>query len=162
MCLWRAEPSPTAAPTNRLRRRTRVKSLTNHVIPRLDIFHRQLDVPSLSRRQLYALISSLLNNLIMAVSSDTLELSIPVPHSLDTRIYIRLSTQAKAIMLFLTTATADELSSPKPMGSFVYALPDVCSRCAIPGLISQCKLTRPRDSTLSSPSPRRSSHLNLL
>lgn len=61
----------------------------------------------------------------MGANGDALELSIPLPHSLDTRIYIRLSTQAKAIMLFLTTATADELATPKPMGSFVYALPDV-------------------------------------
>ena len=53
------------------------------------------------------------------------ELSIPLPKSLDTRVYLRLSTQAKAILLSLTTASQDELAAPKPMGSFVYALPDV-------------------------------------
>ncbi|UNI22395.1 hypothetical protein JDV02_008287 [Purpureocillium takamizusanense] len=54
----------------------------------------------------------------------TAELSIPLPKSLDTRIYIRLSTQAKAIMLSLTTASQDELAAPKSMGSFVYGIPD--------------------------------------
>lgn len=60
-----------------------------------------------------------------AVQDETLNISIPLPRSLDTRIYIRLSTQAKAIVLSLTTSTQDELASAKPMGSFVYALPNV-------------------------------------
>ncbi|OAQ67784.1 20S proteasome chaperone domain-containing protein [Pochonia chlamydosporia 170] len=59
-----------------------------------------------------------------AVQDDTLNISIPLPRSLDTRIYIRLSTQAKAIVLSLTTSTQDDLASAKPMGSFVYALPN--------------------------------------
>ncbi|GAB0136543.1 hypothetical protein EsDP_00004842 [Epichloe bromicola] len=50
--------------------------------------------------------------------------SLPLPRSLDTRIYLRLSTQAKALVLSLTTAAQDEVGSPKPMGSFVYALPN--------------------------------------
>ena len=53
------------------------------------------------------------------------QLSMPLPGSLDTRIYLRLSTQAKAIVLSLTTASPDELAAPCPMGSLVYALPDV-------------------------------------
>ncbi|KAJ6442252.1 phytanoyl- dioxygenase family protein [Purpureocillium lavendulum] len=60
-----------------------------------------------------------------AVEGEVSQLSIPLPKSLDTRIYIRLATQAKAILLSLTTASQDELAAPKPMGSFVYALPDV-------------------------------------
>lgn len=60
-----------------------------------------------------------------AVQNEALNMSLPLPHSLDTRIYIRLSTQAKAVVLSLTTATQDELAAPKPMGSFVYALPNV-------------------------------------
>jgi len=56
---------------------------------------------------------------------DTVEFSVPLPRSLDTRLYVRLTTQSKAIIVFLTTASADELGSPAPMGSFVYALPDV-------------------------------------
>ncbi|KAI5458432.1 hypothetical protein BGZ63DRAFT_426834 [Mariannaea sp. PMI_226] len=58
------------------------------------------------------------------MASETVQLSIPLPRSLDTRIYMRLSTKAKAIMLFLSTATQDEVASPTPMGSFVYALPN--------------------------------------
>lgn len=57
--------------------------------------------------------------------TQTVELSVPLPRSLDTRIYLRLSTKAKAVMLFLTTASQDELAAPTSMGSFVYALPDV-------------------------------------
>ncbi|KAK2603789.1 hypothetical protein QQS21_003991 [Conoideocrella luteorostrata] len=59
-----------------------------------------------------------------AVQNEVLSLSLPLPRSLDTRIYLRLSTQAKAVMLSLTTSTQDELAAPKPMGSFVYALPN--------------------------------------
>lgn len=55
---------------------------------------------------------------------DAVSFSIPLPQSLDTRIYARLSTQAKAILLSLTTATQD-VAAPTPMGSFVYALPNV-------------------------------------
>jgi len=55
----------------------------------------------------------------------TVQFSIPLPRSLDTRIYVRLTVQAKATVVFLTTAAADELGTPTPLGSFVYALPDV-------------------------------------
>lgn len=56
------------------------------------------------------------------------ELSIPLPSSLDTRIFIRLSQLDKVVMLSLTTASPDDVAAPTPMGSFVYALPDVSSR----------------------------------
>ncbi|GAO20070.1 uncharacterized protein UV8b_05957 [Ustilaginoidea virens] len=59
-----------------------------------------------------------------AIQQGTLSLSLPLPRSLDTRIYLRLSTQAKALVVSLTTSTPDELAAPKPMGSFVYALPN--------------------------------------
>ncbi|PHH61386.1 hypothetical protein CDD81_411 [Ophiocordyceps australis] len=59
----------------------------------------------------------------MAQGSVT-ELSLPLPQAPDTRIYLRLSRQAKATVLSLTTATPDHVSSPRPLGSFVYALPD--------------------------------------
>ncbi|KHO00541.1 uncharacterized protein MAM_01319 [Metarhizium album ARSEF 1941] len=59
-----------------------------------------------------------------ATQGEPLTFSIPLPHSLDTRIYLRLGTQAKAVVLSLTTATQDDLAAPKPMGSFVYALPN--------------------------------------
>lgn len=57
--------------------------------------------------------------------ADTTELSIPLPRSLDTRIFIRLSTRTKALVLSLTTAAEDERGTAVPMGSFVYALPNV-------------------------------------
>ncbi|KAG6019956.1 hypothetical protein E4U40_006536 [Claviceps sp. LM458 group G5] len=59
-----------------------------------------------------------------ALPEQLFSLSLPLPHSLDTRIYLRLSTQAKALVLCLTTASPDEGSRLKPMGSFVYALPN--------------------------------------
>ncbi|EQL02829.1 hypothetical protein OCS_01467 [Ophiocordyceps sinensis CO18] len=59
-----------------------------------------------------------------AGAAEPVRLSIPLPRSLDTRVYLRLSTQTKAIVLSLTTASQDELAAPKAMGSFVYALPN--------------------------------------
>ncbi|RGP80492.1 20s proteasome chaperone domain-containing [Fusarium longipes] len=61
------------------------------------------------------------------MATDSIELSVPLPRSLDTRIYLRLSTKAKSIVLFLATATQDDLSAPLPLGSFVYALPNPLS-----------------------------------
>ncbi|KAL1866357.1 hypothetical protein Daus18300_006821 [Diaporthe australafricana] len=52
------------------------------------------------------------------------QLSFPLPRSLEARVFVHLTIQAKCIMIFLTTAAADELATPPPMGSFVYALPD--------------------------------------
>lgn len=54
-----------------------------------------------------------------------IQFSFPLPRSLDTRIYLHLTVKAKAILLFLTTASAEEAGGPTPLGSFVYALPDV-------------------------------------
>lgn len=54
-----------------------------------------------------------------------IQLSLPLPRSMDTRIYIQLIAKSKAVVLFLTTASAEEATSPTPLGSFVYALPDV-------------------------------------
>lgn len=73
---------------------------------------------------------------IMAVNqSEAQQFSIPLPRSLDTRIHLRLSTRAKAIVLSLATASQDDAASVAAMGSFVYALPnvrikpsDLCSR----------------------------------
>jgi hypothetical protein len=59
-----------------------------------------------------------------AANAALAEFSIPLPRSMDTRIYMRLSTQAKAILLSLTSSSLDELGATSPMGSFVYALPD--------------------------------------
>lgn len=61
----------------------------------------------------------------MDVAGDQpIQLSFPLPRSLDTKIHLRLSIMSKAIMLFLTTVAMDDVGKPVPMGSFVYALPD--------------------------------------
>lgn len=59
------------------------------------------------------------------IDNEPLQVSFPLPRSIDTRVFIHLTIKAKAITLFLTTANQDEPSSPAAMGSFVYALPDV-------------------------------------
>lgn len=58
-------------------------------------------------------------------STQTFEESFRLPRSLDTRIHVRVSKLQKALVLNLSTATAEELGTVVPMGSFVYALPDV-------------------------------------
>ncbi|TQV99185.1 hypothetical protein V2A60_004675 [Cordyceps javanica] len=61
----------------------------------------------------------------MAVQeAKTAEVSIPLPKSLDTRIYIRVATLDKVVMVSLTTASQEEVGTTTPMGSMVYALPD--------------------------------------
>ncbi|KOS17361.1 hypothetical protein ESCO_006399 [Escovopsis weberi] len=57
--------------------------------------------------------------------TEVTEFSIPLPRALDTRIFIRLAVHAKAVLLFLTSASPDQSDSgATAMGSFVYALPD--------------------------------------
>ncbi|RNJ58235.1 hypothetical protein D7B24_004874 [Verticillium nonalfalfae] len=58
------------------------------------------------------------------IDNEPLQVSFPLPRSIDTRVFIHLTIKAKAVTLFLTTANQDEPSSPAAMGSFVYALPD--------------------------------------
>lgn len=60
-----------------------------------------------------------------------IQLSIPLPRSLDSRIYIHMTVRPKSVQLFLTTASAEELTAAAPLGSFVYALPDVCQTALV-------------------------------
>lgn len=53
------------------------------------------------------------------------QFSFPLPRSMDNRIYANLTVKAKSVLLLLTTAAADDAGTPTPMGSFVYAIPDV-------------------------------------
>lgn len=55
---------------------------------------------------------------------DPIELSLPLPRSIDTRIYVRLTIKTKSILLLLTTAAGEEAGTATPQGSFVYALPN--------------------------------------
>ncbi|KAJ2971071.1 hypothetical protein NQ176_g7872 [Zarea fungicola] len=52
------------------------------------------------------------------------ELSIRLPKSVDTRIFMRVAMLDKAVMVALTTSSQEELGATTPMGSMVYALPD--------------------------------------
>jgi hypothetical protein len=54
-----------------------------------------------------------------------IELSFPLPKAPETRIYLHLTIQTTSILLFLTTAINGDTSTAAPLGSFVYALPDV-------------------------------------
>lgn len=60
-----------------------------------------------------------------ATMSEVVEFSLPLPRALGTRIFAHLILRDRSIMVFLTTAAADEQSVPPSMGSFVYAIPDV-------------------------------------
>lgn len=82
----------------------------------------------------------------MTSQTETFQLSFPLPRSLDTRIYVHLTVRAKSVLIFLTTAAADEMGSPPAMGSFVYALPDVSFPCT-------CSLSPPQVRSWSSRCP---------
>ncbi|KAH7362902.1 hypothetical protein B0T11DRAFT_88817 [Plectosphaerella cucumerina] len=58
------------------------------------------------------------------LENEPMQVSLPLPRSIDTKVFIHLTVRAKAITLFLTTANQDDPSTPAPLGSFVYALPD--------------------------------------
>jgi hypothetical protein len=53
------------------------------------------------------------------------EISFPLPRAQDTRIHLRLTISSSSIMLFLTTVVNGDTSATVPLGSFVYAIPDV-------------------------------------
>ena len=54
------------------------------------------------------------------------ELSFPLPKALHTTAHVHLTALETCVMVFVTASTPGESSgSVKPMGSFVYAMPDV-------------------------------------
>ncbi|KAI1429579.1 hypothetical protein F5Y12DRAFT_710065 [Xylaria sp. FL1777] len=57
-------------------------------------------------------------------ASEPIQVSFPLPRGMDTKIHMRLTIQSKAILLFVTTVSAEDSDKPAPMGAFVYALPD--------------------------------------
>ncbi|KAI5867176.1 hypothetical protein GGS23DRAFT_547196 [Durotheca rogersii] len=59
-----------------------------------------------------------------ADTENPIQLSLPLPRSLDTRIHMRLDITSKVIVIFLTTKSVDEEPGAAPLGSFVYALPN--------------------------------------
>ena len=54
------------------------------------------------------------------------ELAITLPQSPGTKIHLHLTVLASSLMLFLTSASVDATQAGASMGSFVYAMPDVC------------------------------------
>lgn len=60
-----------------------------------------------------------------SLASKTVTFSTPLPRALDTQIHVRLTTRDKSLMLFITTAGTDDGELLVPMGSFVYAVPNV-------------------------------------
>ncbi|KAL3492848.1 hypothetical protein BJX62DRAFT_202040 [Aspergillus germanicus] len=54
-----------------------------------------------------------------------MELSFPLPNALHTTAHIHLTVLDSCTMVFLATSTpGDSAGSVKPMGSFIYAMPD--------------------------------------
>jgi hypothetical protein len=58
------------------------------------------------------------------VSHAPIEVSFPMPRAPHTNIQLQLTNNGPNLLLFLTTTTADAASS-SPLGSFVYAMPNV-------------------------------------
>lgn len=54
-----------------------------------------------------------------------IELAIGLPHNPGTRVHLRLDISPSSILLFLTSASIDAGQGNTPLGSFVYAMPDV-------------------------------------
>ncbi|KAL4984643.1 hypothetical protein BDW68DRAFT_14403 [Aspergillus falconensis] len=60
------------------------------------------------------------------------ELSFPLPKALHTTAHIHLTVLETCVMVFLATSAAgDSTGRTKPMGSFIYAMPDRTSRSTI-------------------------------
>jgi len=55
-----------------------------------------------------------------------IELSFPLPKAPETLIHLHLTINATSILLFLTTNVGGDASMPASLGTFIYALPDVC------------------------------------
>lgn len=64
----------------------------------------------------------------MEPTMQPLGLSFPLPKAPETRIHLQLTIRVTSLLLFLTTAMNGDTSTAPPLGSFVYALPDV--RCS--------------------------------
>ena len=69
-------------------------------------------------------------------SARPIELSFPMPKAPETSIHVHLTINTTSLLLFLAPSTSGEASSTASMGSFVYAIPDVCELLTIPTLNS--------------------------
>ncbi|OJI97063.1 hypothetical protein ASPVEDRAFT_24039 [Aspergillus versicolor CBS 583.65] len=61
----------------------------------------------------------------LAPQSQLTELSFPLPNALHTTAHVHLTVLDTCAMVFLATSTpGDSSGTVKPMGSFIYAMPD--------------------------------------
>jgi hypothetical protein len=58
-------------------------------------------------------------------SAKAIELSFPLPKAPETKIHAHLTIHITSVVLFLTTVYGGDNPTGAPLGSFVYALPDV-------------------------------------
>ena len=73
--------------------------------------------------------STLLQAELVSPSFKPQEISFSLPRALHTTAHIQLTLLGRCAMIFLATSTpGDSAGSFKPLGSFVYAMPDVSSR----------------------------------
>lgn len=80
----------------------------------------------------------------LAPQSQLAELSFPLPNALHTTAHVHLTVLDTCAMVFLATSTpGDSSGTVKPMGSFIYAMPDVSipaihSALAYHSLVASC------------------------
>lgn len=67
-----------------------------------------------------------------------IELSFPLPKAPETKIHVHLTINTTSIVLFLTTVYGGDIPTGAPLGSFVYALPDVSGVyvCSLAGMLT--------------------------
>lgn len=58
-----------------------------------------------------------------------IELSFPLPKAPETKIHVHLTINTTSMVVFLTTVYGGDIPPGAPLGSFVYALPDVSRAC---------------------------------
>ncbi|KAF2011168.1 hypothetical protein BU24DRAFT_54526 [Aaosphaeria arxii CBS 175.79] len=58
-------------------------------------------------------------------SIEPVEVSFPLPRAPQTNIHLQLTNNKTSLLVFLTTAAADHTSLSAPLGSFVYAMPNL-------------------------------------
>lgn len=107
------------------------------------VVRRSLTTPSIKRYRVRQT-----HNMTTQPSVHPRELSFPLPKALHTTVHVHLTVLETCVMVFVTASTpGDTLGLTKPMGSFVYAMPDVSF------LFSSCVHFTPVN-----PSPRSLAH----
>jgi hypothetical protein len=74
-----------------------------------------------------------------------IELSFPLPKAPETKIHVHLTVNTTSIVLFLTTVYGGDIPAGSPLGSFVYALPDVSGvyNCSLAGRLTTTTAEQP-------------------